>query len=121
MSDDSHDLGNRNAEDAANRLTSALNTANDIVHTGINTRDIENLLRVLNRAHESIWASDGRGIKDAIVDEDATYICARADEAVAAINGIFLTADRLLKRAEEIRLAAADLRNAVELSGDDNY
>lgn len=121
MSEDTHDLGNRHAEDAANRLTSALNHAHDIVVTGISTRDVENLIRVLNRAHESVWASDGRGLKDAIVDEDATYICARAEEAVAAINGIFLTADRLLRRAEEIRLAAADFRNSVELSGDDNY
>jgi len=121
MSDESHDLGNRNAEDAANRLTHALNVSADIVHTGLSVRDVENLLRILNRAHEAIHTNEQRGLKDAIVEEDSTYICARADEAVAAINGIFLTAERLVRRAEEIRIAAADFRNSVELSGDDHY
>lgn len=121
MADDIHDLTNRHADDAANRLTSSLNQAHDTVMNGLGTRDVEHLIRILDRAHEALWASDGKGIKDAVLDEDATYICARAEEVVTAINGIYLTADRLLKRAEEIRLASADFRNAVELSGDDHY
>lgn len=121
MSDDTHDLGNRNAEDAANRLTSALNSAHDTVCTGLAARDVENLIRVLSRAHDALNTQDGRALKDAIVDEDATFICGRADEAITALVGVYLTAERLLKRAEDIRLAAADLRNAVELSGDDHY
>lgn len=112
---------NPKAEDAANRLNLALNHAHDTVVTCMAVRDVENLLRVLNRAGEAIWADDSRGLKDAIVDEDATEICTRADEAVAALHGICLTADRLLRRAEEIRLAAADFRNAVELAGDETY
>lgn len=121
MSDDSLDLGNRHADDAANRLTSALNRAHDIVCTGIAVRDIENLIRVLHRAHDSINADEQHGLREAIVDEDASFIVARAEEAEKAIQGIYLTAERLMRRAEEIRVAAADLRNAVELSGDDNY
>lgn len=112
---------NPKAEDAANRLTSSINQAHDTLVTGLAARDVENILRVLNRAHESIWAADGKGLKDAITDEDATEICARADEAIAAIHGIYLTADKLLRRAEEMRLAAADFRNAVELAGDETY
>jgi hypothetical protein len=121
MTDDSHDLGNKNATDAAARLSNALNAAENISYSGLTVRDIEHLSRILERAQEAITADDGRGVKDAIVEEDATYICARADEAVAAINGIFLTAERLVRRAEEIREAAAEFRNSVELSGDDNY
>ena len=121
MSDDSYDLGNRNADDAAARLTTALNRAHDIVCTGIAPRDLENLTRVLSRAHDAINAEEQRGLREAIVDEDASFIVARAEEAEKAIQGIFLTAERLMRRAQEIRTAATDLRNAVELSGDDNY
>ena len=121
MSDDTEDLGNKNAKDAAARLTNALNAAEDIHHSGLSVRDTEHLTRILLRAIMAINGDEGRGVKDAIVEEDATYICARADEAVAAINGIFLTAERLVRRAEEIREAAAEFRNSVELSGDDNY
>ena len=121
MSDDSFDLGNRNADDAAARLTIALNRAHDIVCTGIATRDIENILRDLNRAHEAINGEEQRGLREAIVDEDASFIVARAEEAEKAIQGIYLTAERVMRRAQEIRTAATDLRNAVELSGDDNY
>lgn len=121
MSEETDDLGNRNAMDAAARLSNVLNAAEDIQHAGLSVRDMEHLNRILLRAIEAITGYDGRGVKDAIVEEDATYICARADEAVAAINGIFLTAERLVRRAEEIREAAAEFRNSVELSGDDNY
>ena len=115
------DAMNPKAEDAANRLTSSINQAHDTLMNGLSVRDVENLLRVLNRAHEAIWAADGKGLKDAIVDEDATEICTRADEVVASLHGLCLTVDKLLRRAEEIRLASADFRNAVELAGDETY
>lgn len=120
MSDDG-ELMNRNTEDAVNRLTSALNAAHDTTMSGLASRDVEHLARVLQRAHEALWFDNGRAVKDAIVDEDATFLCGRADEAIAAITGIYLTAERLLKRANDIRTAASELKNAVERSGDDHY
>lgn len=119
MSDDCQEPLNTKAEDAANRLTMGLNGAHDALMNGLNTRDVEHLIRIISRAHDALHMNDG--LRRAIVDEDASCVCARADEVVATVHGIFLTAERLLKRAEDIRLASADFRNAVELAGDESY
>ena len=119
MASDDSDLSNPNAEDAAKRLCTALLDTEQALIYGLTENDIVHLTRILRRAMGA--AADSRTIRDSIVDEDATYVCARADEVVSALNGIFLTAERLAKRAEDIREAAADFKNAIERTGDDGY
>ena len=106
---------------AAHRLSESVSEAVETIHTGVSESDISHLLRILSRVNHEIHADNGIGLKLAISHEDASHITARAEQAVAAINSLFLTAERLLATAQDIKAASDELRDAVERADDSAY
>jgi len=112
---------NSHVTSAARRLSNETTKAIETLHTGASPSDIEHLMRVLSRVNHEIHADNGLGLKLAISHEDASHITARAEQACAAIHSLFLTAERLLGIAQDIKAASDDLRDSVERADDSDY